>query len=205
VKNRSEERNMQNSEAILLHVSHILSYPDEHNLQHVDLLRSELPAGEPEARMFEPFRTFVQEVPLTTVEELFTSTFEMNASRCLEVGWHLYGEEYQRGQFLVKMRQALAEENLPESVELPDHMSHCLQLLVRLEPEDAEVFARRYLQPAITKILQDFDAANPYKGVIELLQATLVQRYGAAEANADSARLKVLPNDELPILNNCSC
>ena len=102
----------------------------------------------------------------------------MNTSCCLEVGWHLYGEDYHRGEFMVNMRQALAEENIAESAELPDHISHCLRLLPHLEDKDAQAFAQNYLSPAIKKVLAGLDQNNPYKNIIELLQNEL-ERFGS--------------------------
>src|SRR5262249_35690032 len=41
------------------------------------------------------------------LEELYTRTFDLNPVCSLEVGWHLFGENYSRGEFLVRMRQEL--------------------------------------------------------------------------------------------------
>jgi len=36
-------------------------------------------------------------------------TFDINPACALEVGWHLFGEDYMRGQFLVRMREELSK------------------------------------------------------------------------------------------------
>ena len=46
------------------------------------------------------------------VEELYSATFDSNDACALELGWHLYGEAYQRGVFLVEMRQRLRQARL---------------------------------------------------------------------------------------------
>ncbi len=40
-------------------------------------------------------------------EELYTRTFDLNPVCALEIGWHLFGEDYERGAFLVRMRDQL--------------------------------------------------------------------------------------------------
>ena len=65
----------------------------------------------------------------SALEEAFTGTFDVNPACALEVGWHLFGEEYARGMFLVRMREELRKYGLAESSELPDHVSHVLAIV----------------------------------------------------------------------------
>jgi nitrate reductase delta subunit len=146
----------------------------------------------------EPFYAFISERRLEEIEETFTKTFDLNPSCCLEVGWHLYGEDYQRGAFLVNMRQSLEEENLEESHELPDHISHCLRLLTCLEPEDAEVFVLKYIHPALAKIMNALEEDNPYRAVIALLRYELERQYGPVDPQHDNDHKLI----DLPVLNN---
>ena len=82
----------------------------------------------------------------------------------LEVGWHLYGEDYHRGAFLVRMRGLLREHGVPEETELPDHLTHVLPVLGRLDDARAEALARGYVLPALVKMLDGFgEKRNPYR------------------------------------------
>ena len=65
-------------------------------------------------------------------QELFIQTFDLNPLCALEMGWHLFGENYDRGLLLVKMRQQLRMHGLPETRELPDHLTNGLRLLTRM-------------------------------------------------------------------------
>jgi len=113
------------------------------------------------------------------LEELYARTFDINPVCCLEIGWQLYGEDYQRGAFLVEMRARMREHGLAESAELPDHLSHALRLLGRLEPAEGARFARHFVLPAVERMLKGFgDRANPYRGVLETLAAELRAGYG---------------------------
>ena len=66
------------------------------------------------------------------LEELYTHTFDLSPVCSLEVGWHLFGENYSRGEFLVEMRQELRRAGIEESGELPDHLSHVLGAVARI-------------------------------------------------------------------------
>src|SRR6266568_3182701 len=56
-------------------------------------------------------------------QELYVQTFEFNPACTLELGWHLFGENYERGEFLVRMREQLRRHGIAESNELPDHLT----------------------------------------------------------------------------------
>lgn len=88
-----------------------------------------------------------------SLQELFTQTFDLNPVCVLEVGWQLYGDEYRRGEFLVRMRQSLHEHSLQPSTELPDHLTVILRLLPSLEPEEAEILVAEFVLPAMDKML----------------------------------------------------
>lgn len=107
-------------------------------------------------------------------EELYTRTFDINPVASLEVGWHLYGEQYERGAFLVRMRGLLRALHIAESAELPDHLSHVLQAVGSMEEAEAEAFTRQYLSPALEKIAAGFaEPGNPYGSAVRSLQAYL--------------------------------
>lgn len=115
---------------------------------------------------------------LGEMEELYTRTFDINPVASLELGWHLYGEQYERGAFLVKMRQLLHQHFIEEAVELPDHLTHALLLLGRMERPDADQFAASYLLPSLNKILEGFaEVENPYKSLLQALKSFATQQH----------------------------
>ncbi|MFQ5633088.1 MAG: nitrate reductase molybdenum cofactor assembly chaperone, partial [bacterium] len=171
---------MAAKDRIFVHFANLLSYPEKSRLAHIEAQQEALEAEPALREKVADFASYVMQTEITAIEEQFTNTFDLGAAYTLEIGWHLFGEDYRRGEFLVNMRQSLAEENLPESIELPDHISHCLELLARLDWEDAKAFANAYLQPAMKKILTGFPDENPYRCVVEVLQEILLDRYGIA-------------------------
>ncbi len=75
---------------------------------------------------------------------------------------------YDRGAFLVKMRQELRRYHVRESQELPDHLTHALLLLGNMEPERAADFASACVLPALDKMLAALrDKHNPYESVLK--------------------------------------
>jgi nitrate reductase delta subunit len=120
------------------------------------------------------------------VEELFTRTFDLNPMCSPEVGWHLFGENYSRGEFLVKMRQELRRLGLPESTELPDHLGHVLPVLGRLGPAEAGPFAERCVVPALDKMLAGLAGKdNPYEKLLEAVRRLATCRHSPAAAEVN--------------------
>lgn len=193
---------MTRDEQVYIHLANLLAYPEAERLRHLNLLQEKLSSEE--ATGLKPFADFADTSQYTEMEELFTRTFDMNPSTCLEIGWHLYGEDYERGRFLVAMRESLREYGLPESNELPDHLSHCLQLFSCLPSDVAEGFAKRCLQPALEKIVQNLGEDNPYRCLLVLVRDILQKRYGAvASANANHS-LQIVTQSKQEVCN-CSC
>ncbi len=98
------------------------------------------------------------------LEELYTRTFDLNPVATLEVGWHLWGEQYERGRFLADLRGLQEELGVDAATELPDHLTILLPTLARMSnPTD---LARKIL-PALEKIQQPLDEhGNPYRHLI---------------------------------------
>ncbi len=106
------------------------------------------------------------------MQELYVATFEFNPACTLEVGWHLFGENYERGEFLARMRQQLRRFGIPEGSELPDHLGLLLLLIARLDHEAGAELAGQFLLPALGKIgtaLKD----NAYEPLIAAVEAKL--------------------------------
>ncbi|MDE3168201.1 MAG: hypothetical protein KGN36_20530 [Acidobacteriota bacterium] len=86
------------------------------------------------------------------LQELYAQTFDWDPDRTLDIGWHLFGENYDRGEFLVKLRGELRKYGVAETHELPDHLSHVLPLLDRMPEGERAGFAAAYLLPALEKL-----------------------------------------------------
>lgn len=165
----------------------VFAYPGDALDRHVAAAQEALAALDPQlGAIFEPAAVGLGATGTAEREELFTRTFDINPTCTLEIGWHLFGEEYERGAFLVEMRRRLRETGLEEGGELPDHLSCALRLLGRLdggrpEAEEVSAFARGFLLPALVKMLTGFgERENPYRAALEATRGWLERRYGPA-------------------------
>ena len=156
-------------------LSTLLDYPDDGYIARAaDCLRMLEDRHDAATEPAKPFFAALGKMTLEEAQELYTRTFDINPVCTLEVGWHVYGEDYARGEFLVKMRQMLREHDLPESTELPDHLTHVLALLARLDAKDADELAGRYLLPALKKMLDGMgDSDNPYKAALDAIVSSV--------------------------------
>jgi len=103
------------------------------------------------------FQTAARALGITELQELFTRTFDLNPVCSLELGWHLFGENYERGVLLVRMREELRRHQLSESGELPDHLTEVLRLVGKMDHERAADFVAACVLPALEKMLPAFD------------------------------------------------
>lgn len=150
----------------------VLTYPDENYLADVGDAACAVP---PEIE--QPLQEFAHELEgknTCELQELFTVTFDLNPVCSLELGWHLFGENYDRGLLLVRMRELLRQHGIAESGELPDHLAHALQLIARMDAQARHDFAAAIVLPALGKMLDAFrDKPNPYKKVLEAIKTQL--------------------------------
>ncbi|MEK7264078.1 MAG: molecular chaperone TorD family protein [Bacteroidota bacterium] len=171
--------------------SRMFSYPDyryreilkeSHEVLNTFFIKKERKqSGSAETKVqVELFFQQVQKFSDTDFEELYTRTFDINPVANLELGWHLYGETYERGTFLVMMRDFLRRCNIEESTELPDHLTHVLLVLGRMEKEEADFLAEKYVLPSLIKISESFkekETENPYQHLLLALQHFIEQHH----------------------------
>ena len=119
----------------LAHAGALLTYPVEGYGRDLPTIIARLAGGDDEtAAALSAFDSYVRGTSVESLQEAFTQTFDLNPVCALEVGWQLFGEEYERGAFLVHTRQLLREHSVPERGELPDHLSSLLGLLSLVAP-----------------------------------------------------------------------
>ena len=144
----------------------------------------------------EPFAAGVKGLSLIDLQELFTRTFDLSPTCSLEVGWHLFGEEYARGAFMVSMREELRNQGLTENGELPDHLTHVLLLIDSLGADDRAKLISSYVLPAVRKMVEALEGKdNPYGVVVKTVARVLEQTPGVEAALAEhSYQFRILGN-----------
>ena len=135
------------------------------------MVAQEVPQARPH---LECFAQYLSGKTNEQLEETFCHTFDNNQTAALEVGWHVFGESYERGAFLVKMRELLRDSGLSEGQELPDHMSHVLSVLGTIDEGLARDLAVNAAAPAAKKICVSLAAGdNPYESVLDAVLEVL--------------------------------
>lgn len=162
----------------------LLSYPSETYLQAAELLYVVLQSDLPEAaQSISQFGEFIESRELHELEENFARTFDINPACALEIGWHLFGEEYARGSLLVRLRGEMRTHGVEESAELPDHISHVLSLLAVMDDGAARRLARACVMPAVLKMHKALDGAgSEYRHVTNCLNQVLQSEFGPYDA-----------------------
>lgn len=169
-------------------LSRLFQYPDEHTAECAELLFVVLQDEVPEAAAsLSRFGAFLEQHDPVEVEELYTSTFDVNPVCAAEVGWHLFGEEYARGLFLVRLRQELRKYGIPESHELPDHLTHVLSVLAAMPAEEATHFVKACVQPAVEKMKAAIQGKqSAYAEVVLSLSAVLGHFWGVPASTIET-------------------
>jgi nitrate reductase assembly molybdenum cofactor insertion protein NarJ len=122
------------------------------------------------------------------LEEAYAQAFDWSEDRSLDLGWHLYGERYERGAFLVSMRARLRAAGVEEGEELLDHLTSLLRTLGRMEEAEARAFCAAILAPGLRKLVAGFERAEagPYRAPLVALLAIVAE---AGEAAAPDVAL----------------
>lgn len=117
------------------------------------------------------------------LEELYTKTFDLNPDCALDLGWHLFGEAYGRGAFLVEVKTLLSEHGVEAGTELPDHLPSVLRLLARLDPPRRERLARERVLPALDPLEKGLSAFDsPFVDLVHAVRAELAPAPATTEA-----------------------
>lgn len=165
------------------HIATLIEYPGE---TYFSRLRAAAEALRARAALPPGVELFLQSAlgnPVSFMEEEYIRTFDFNPECSLEIGWHLYGENYGRGDFLVKMRDLLKRFAIPEASELPDHLSYVLPAFDRLQEREAREFARLYVIPGLKKLMDGIEKKGTlYQAPLAFLLETLQARYGVPVA-----------------------
>lgn len=137
-----------------------------------ELLLMESPKA---AALMGGFHTFVERTSLDRLEELYTSTFDLQMVCYPYVGYHLFGESYKRGAFLAKLNEHYRAHGFSAGKELPDHVAVLLRFLAMDADEDFNsTLVSEGLVPALDEMVEAFgDKRNGYRQVVQALRLLL--------------------------------
>jgi nitrate reductase delta subunit len=108
-------------------------------------------------------------------EERYSSLFDLRPVCTLHVGYHLFGEAYQRGALLSGLVAEMRKVGMAPGEELPDFLPNVLRLLAKTPPgEDRECLVDALLLPALTRMTEAMtDVDSPWADVVRALPEIL--------------------------------
>lgn len=165
-------------------LAELLGYPSGSLVGAAERCRAAIAGQSPAAA--EALATFAADVAglgPSELEELYARTFDLNQTRCLDLGYQLFGETYKRGSFLVKMKEAVSAHGVSAGVELPDHLPVVLCLLPRLaEGEEPRELVGEVVLPVVEKLIRTFtDEDGGYRALLQAIKFVLMADYGIAK------------------------
>lgn len=131
----------------------------------------------------ETFMKHIQEKTLAEQQEYYIATFDVQALCFLDIGYVLYGEDYNRGVFLANMKTEQERANNDCGSELADHLPNMLALLPKMKDKSlAEELVVSMMVPALEKMIEAFRPdENVYKGMLEVLLRIMQSDFPGSE------------------------
>ena len=156
------------------------------------------------AALLRDFAAVVATLAPGAIEEIYTSTFDLDPVCYPYVGYHVFGETYKRSIFLLALKERYRACGITVDSELSDHVAPMLRYLVAGEDEeDVAVVAREAMLPALQRMtgraksaghddedsppVVDIPAAERrlYREVLEALRLVLLATAGIDEAEIE--------------------
>jgi nitrate reductase delta subunit len=130
----------------------LVDYPGPDLIENVLVCRELVsPAA---ASLLDGFLADLERLGVERMQELYSSSFELEAACYPYVGHQLLGESYRRSRFMVGLLERYAEHGFePDRSELPDHLLVMLQFLAVCKDDTlaSELVAEAIL-PALTRM-----------------------------------------------------
>lgn len=132
------------------------------------------------------FGSLVESMPLGRLEELYTSTFDLQPVCCPYLGFHLFGESYKRGAFMAKLKEEYRQHGFDAGNELPDHLCVLLRFLALVKDEAlSKDLIELCVTPSLAKMVEGFESStNPYAALLRALLSLLRSADGHAAEGA---------------------
>ena len=103
------------------------------------------------ALLLSSFGDFSQAVTLGCLEEAYTRAFDLNAAFQPYVGYHLFGDTYNRSPFLLGLSNLYRQHGFSAGKELPDHLTVVLRFLAHCQDQGMRA---ELIQEALLPALQ---------------------------------------------------
>lgn len=154
----------------------LLKYPTLVTPLKAGLCYEQLQTSQSQASSFlENFYQAMEKRTLEQMQEIYTTTFDMQPVCYPYIGYQLFGESYKRGAFMAQLNEAYHASGFSTEKELPDHLSIVLRFLgqdpTKREDDFGSALLHEGLVPALRKMVETLrkQLDNPYSGVLAAL------------------------------------
>jgi nitrate reductase assembly molybdenum cofactor insertion protein NarJ len=148
------------------------------------------------ASTFGPFVDFHSNKSISSLEEHYIKTFDVQAICHLDIGYVIFGDDSKRGQFLYHMKEE--QENAANDCgsDLADFLPNILTLLSKTENRElAEELTVSILLPALIKMNQKLESEKSIFGIpLEILISLLKIDFNNSEYEAVKIGSKEKPD-----------
>lgn len=168
-----EKINLNGKAKVYNLLSLILDYPHSENYKQIvqECINALKENNNKEAFLLGKFYKFIENMSLEEMQEFYTHTFDIGAFAPLYIGYHLFGESYERGKILVALRSIYKVKNIAEKGELPDFLPTVLRFMAIYNTDESEKeIVQKYVIPGMQKIAAAFSKSeNAYKYVLKVI------------------------------------
>ncbi len=147
-----------------------LRYPEPGSIDQVRAKWESLPAGGTRKHLLK-FLAEIEKLDLAGWEELHTRTLDLAPIFAPYVGYVIWGDSYQRGEFMAEMKGAQDEAGIERYGELPDHLDPIARYLAVVDepsPWLVELFPKAIGE--MKKTLKAAEKDNPYRHVLRAME-----------------------------------
>jgi len=160
---------------IYYYFSEMLNYPAENFYLNLDNFINFINRmNHPEMNQFKTALEEAKSIPLYQLEEIYTSTFDLQPVCFPYVSYQIVGESYERSAIMLYLKELYKKYNFNENQELPDHLSIIFKFLSNINEEKIEKELIELLLPSLNKMIQGFkNKSNPYYSLLSIMLQVL--------------------------------
>ena len=185
-----KNENQENQQQLYHCFSLLLDYPTsalvEQTRQSIELLKIAYPQM---IEKMETFLAFVEKASFGHLEEVYTTTFDINPACHIFAGHILFGESFKRGSFMAGLEEEYQKHGFDKGSELSDQIPVILRFLSQLDSNEPFVpdLLKDCLLPVFQKMNTNFkdDSPNPYLPVLRSILVVLEGAFSEEDLKQD--------------------
>lgn len=145
-----------------------IGFEDKKSAARRHLYLDETPVRRRLGRAFANLARHFSEQGPSRCEEAYTRLFDLSPVCTPHLGYHLYGDAYERGELLAHLMPEVERVGVRLEGELPDFLPVLLRLLARLpDEEDRKLLVEHLVAPGLAKMVAALEKADdPWSAVV---------------------------------------